>query len=1373
MASSSLKATLQALRLSDASDATCKTLFASRNKDHEEVAMLEDIAPSKSSFSSGTAWPAHLDFLNAYFEKCLEGAADARPFWDVLQACQAAVEKPHQQLVAVLFDRVRLGCYTSAIVCLRWFSLAGGMQGLDTAKGVLLGEIFCMLKLGRIESFSDTRGRRISGDARIAEAVESFTGAVETFLARQNDLASAPSSLLVNYVPQMFAAMDKLGPAFNSGAQSSAEGMLTKLAALRVNGRHGFLVTPIIEKLVAFVTMPDASKRPGGVDTASKVRHEMALRVLESIAARPSAADRVFALIRHISRRPPAKADFRRLAVNGIETLLGTLPEEKQKQFLSSIWTLAASKLLQHRVFAVEIADRLHSNKMRGWWRMDCFESGAAISKSPAVQEESESESRASDFGAASPAAGDSEVKQQSMPLQWEAAHLEGRLRQPLIFTLVDRVRDKVPQVRKAAIKGLVNALDSADADYVAEVIRVVEIAYAADTAAAVSAVGEDGLPLFDDADGIEHPVMTMVLNRLEDDKTSVRSCAVKLAEIFGSVDAAYCNFTAIAHMCEDLSVSVRRQAITTIAFLGRKHQDNSELQETWLQCVLSRVKDNERTVQTLCASIIHESFFLPLIAATTGPALSSSTQPAAPVRRLLAMVDNLDLLLLSCLQQATAMLIQSGDLSQDFVAALKSTIPWSAHMATVAWALLQEIAATGGKKLTVDPDFVILAWENSVDENTISEQTASFILGTLVHVIDFVSGHAAVSLADHLLDLLQGFRCTPGLITSLVKCSIKLSDHNADGNAALARKQKAAWMGKLVKRCDTCLRNFVFSKRELNSDAVVAHLHTLGELALVGVRDTSVKPLFTIPDSTIASLKTLVAPSTSDIEQRRQSATDVDGAGALSIKAFAFVALGKVAFRSQPLAKSCIGVFIRELMTAPHAVLRNNILIVLGDLCRHFTGLVDPYVGNMAQCLGDSHIGVRKNALLLLTELLLEDFIKWRGPLLFQFLTVLLDDSDELRDLAHQAVFGLFSGRDKNLVANRFVSFVHVLNNSSLARSEMDGADAASTSAFFQRFYGQGAGRRSRYHLYRAVLSEMDSVQKFQVSARLTVEVLGATVDGTLSLNGNDPSAVSYNVLQDSLAILSSKAIQIPHGSSGAAAAAAGAASAMGEEVSAETAVGAVTDKLISKISHKNAMQNTIPVLIALRARLQETRSPLLRDLNSFMTSIFRTHRADLMKALAEDPQLAAEIKYDLQKFDEAQKQRQSQKRRRRSSGMGMTPTPHKLGGRPAASGGLATPFSARRSAVQSPLSACSVAKVSGGSVVTRRVSRSAATEHSSIARNLDMANVFSDSSNTATNVGTPQSATKTRPNGATRSPALKRVFRDGDALVNLGVSD
>ncbi len=89
---------------------------------------------------------------------------------------------------------------------------------------------------------------------------------------------------------------------------------------------------------------------------------------------------------------------------------------------------------------------------------------------------------------------------------------------------------------------------------------------------------------------------------------------------------------------------------------------------------------------------------------------------------------------------------------------------------------------------------------------------------------------------------------------------------------------------------------------------------------------------------------------------------------------------------RDRALAKRSVNAFVKELETtldagdeasmaaavgnaAAHAtsagaqqqqqgeegrayVVRNNILLVLGDLCRRFTGLVDRYVPRMAACL-------------------------------------------------------------------------------------------------------------------------------------------------------------------------------------------------------------------------------------------------------------------------------------------------------------------------------------------------------------------------------------------------------------------------------------
>jgi hypothetical protein len=152
-----------------------------------------------------------------------------------------------------------------------------------------------------------------------------------------------------------------------------------------------------------------------------------------------------------------------------------------------------------------------------------------------------------------------------------------------------------------------------------------------------------------------------------------------------------------VARLCEDESVSVRRQAIATLAALGERYPANRALQETWLQCVLSRVKDSEKTVQTMCAGIVHTRVFKLLERAAAAPAGSAE---AAAQQVTLGMVDCLDLMLLSCLQQAVMMLIDSGDITAQFTKALQASIVWSPHMATVAWALMQVIAGARKKKL-------------------------------------------------------------------------------------------------------------------------------------------------------------------------------------------------------------------------------------------------------------------------------------------------------------------------------------------------------------------------------------------------------------------------------------------------------------------------------------------------------------------------------------------------------------------------------------------------------------------------------------------------------------------------------------------------
>lgn len=164
-------------------------------------------------------------------------------------------------------------------------------------------------------------------------------------------------------------------------------------------------------------------------------------------------------------------------------------------------------------------------------------------------------------------------------------------------------------------------------------------------------------------------------------------------------------------------------------------------------------------------------------------------------------------------------------------------------------------------------------------------------------------------------------------------------------------------------------------------------------------------------------------------------------------IRAFSFITIGKLCLRNKTLAQKLINVFLREL-SLPTAIssttlnttttihdagdvynttttnttydstyntytatvsstdddqvaVRSNALLILGDFCIRYTNMVDRHVGALAKCLQDTHVIVRKHAIILLTQLLLQDYLKWRGMLLFRFLATATDSDSDTAEFA------------------------------------------------------------------------------------------------------------------------------------------------------------------------------------------------------------------------------------------------------------------------------------------------------------------------------------------------------------------------------------
>jgi condensin-2 complex subunit D3 len=179
-------------------------------------------------------------------------------------------------------------------------------------------------------------------------------------------------------------------------------------------------------------------------------------------------------------------------------------------------------------------------------------------------------------------------------------------------------------------------------------------------------------------------------------------------------------------------------------------------------------------------------------------------------------------------------------------------------------------------------------------------------------------------------------------------------------------------------------------------------------------------------------------------------------------------------------------------------------------------------------------------------------------------------------------------------------------------------------------------------------MLSKMSDEEKIGITARLSNEVLGAALksDGDLSRVCNNPRSSSkasasdenaYNVLSDAFDVLTSPALQVGRASTRDTINGEG-IDDVGVESKAQH-VAVAKDKLLSKISRKQLVEMVLPILCNLKATLQESCSPLLKDLMQYMVVIFRAYKAEVKEFLVNDPTLLQEVEYDARQRKKSQK--------------------------------------------------------------------------------------------------------------------------------------
>lgn len=92
-------------------------------------------------------------------------------------------------------------------------------------------------------------------------------------------------------------------------------------------------------------------------------------------------------------------------------------------------------------------------------------------------------------------------------------------------------------------------------------------------------------------------------------------------------------------------------------------------------------------------------------------------------------------------------------------------------------------------------------------------------------------------------------------------------------------------------------------------------------------------------------------------------------------------------------------------------------------------------------------------------------------------------------------------------------------------------------------------------------------------------------------------------------------------------------------QEGEAQGAFIAAKRFIISNTVKTNVIENIIPIIIALKHKLEELKSPLLDDLMTCLRELMKDYKNEVKDILAADKQLATEIEFDLKKWEEEQK--------------------------------------------------------------------------------------------------------------------------------------
>ncbi|NXY46534.1 CNDD3 protein, partial [Ceuthmochares aereus] len=905
-------------------------------------------------------------------------------------------------------------------------------------------------------------------------------------------------------------------------------------------------------------------------------------------------------LLQHICTKVPDKADYRTYAAQALVNLLSKLPCTEFADFIAWLYKYSCNTKIAYRVFALDVALALLDVPERN---LDG-----------------------------------------SLSLDHQKFLKHKFLVQVMVF---GRCSDKAPVVRSKALSSFARCFEmkaGATMESVQDLLQsssdhtILE----ANTNTASLTVRAEGLsnhplktfPTFrtielTDSNDTEVPdgkeVMAMLRLRAGDEKTNVRKSALQVFMNILKYRVIPCtaeDLSTLQDRCRDPAVSVRKQALQSITELLVSQHNNVLVQKAWLNGVVPVVMDAESSVQEkalecldqlLLQHIKHYSKF------------KSDDGKQALAWDLLTLLTSESQELNRYLNKAFHMWSKQKKFTSTFVSNVMSHV--ETEHTVPAWMLLAKVAGSSPK---LDYSKIIYSWDSVSRQQNASSDTMGHILYVIGHVAKHLPKSACERLIDNIKCWLRESQCPLEVISPAVETLQKLCRTYADVPAE-AQELLNQVCGDLVSTCESYISAVVLKEggaEQLQEDLLVRHLFILGEAAQLCPAKVE-KRIFLLIQSILASVNKDQLSSSPDSEETPASQPLSQFRGSAMppvVRAHAFITLGKLCLQHEDLAKKCIAALARELEVSHDVAVRNNVIIVMCDLCIRYTSMVDRYIPNISLCLKDPNPFIRKQTLILLTNLLQEEFVKWKDCLFFRFVSVLVDPNPDIARFGEFCLVHLLLKRNPVMFSQHFIECIFHFNSYEKHEKYNRFPQSVRSKNLFS-LKGKD-NKEKRMRIYTFLLNHFTDEQRFNITTKISHSILACFVDNALPLDME-----ASELLSDTFAVLSCKEIKLST-----------MRSKPGEDIQPEedemamanAVMQAAQKKLISQVQKKNFVENVIPIITSLKALMEQKRIPALRDLMNYLREMMQDYRTEIKDFFAVDKQLAAELEYDMKKYEE-----------------------------------------------------------------------------------------------------------------------------------------